>query len=183
MMTVTAKILILILIVLIIKALYNLYYFFCAKRYFNKYLEYLENHKDWYITHNKQKIVALLKKANIQDSFLPSAEPIGYGYVQTGNFSVFNNFALLRKDVAQTIGQFMKEAQGVFFNRFIETFNPIFWLEFFIFLPKNIINYLGFNGEGIIGRILQFIWWLLNLVGIVVSLFFNQEFITWVSKL
>lgn len=181
-MTISGKVLILILIVLVTKAIYNLYYFFWAKYYFNRYLKYLDDHKDWYITRNKQKIVNLLKKANIQDSLLPATEPIGYGYIQTGNFSVFSNLALIRKDVARIVGQFLKEASGVFFNRFIETFNPIYWLEFFIFLPKNIANYLGFNGEGIGGRILQFLWWLLNLISLVVGIFFNHEFYVWLSR-
>lgn len=177
------KILLLFILILIIKASYNLYYLFSIKKYFNKYCDYLNNHKDWYITRNKQKIVALLKKANVKDSFLPSAEPIGFGYVQTGNFSVFDNLALIRVDVVRTVGQFLKEAEGVFLNRLKETFNPIFWFELFIFLPKNIFNYLGIKEKSFIINFFQLFWWLLNLVSIIVGIFFNHEFILWVNNL
>lgn len=164
-----------------LRAVYNLYYFVWAGIYIKKYKHYLDNQKDWYITKKRQSIVTLLERADIEDSFLPYAEPIGYGQLQTGNISVFKNLAMLRTDVCGIVSQQLVEAQGVFLSRVLNSFNPIFWFELIIFLPKNILTYLGFNPEGIFTKLLQLIWWIIGAISTLGGIFFNKELVLFIS--
>jgi hypothetical protein len=149
--------------------------------YVKKYRHYLDNHRDWYITRNRQSIVDLLTKANVEDCFLPHVEPIGYGQIQTGSISVFKNLAMLRVDVCGVVGQYLIEAQGVFKSRMLNSFNPIFWLEFVIFLPKNLLSYLGFKSEGTFVKLLQIAWWCIAAISTLAGIFFNKELVSFVS--
>lgn len=166
----------------LLKVLYNAYYYLLAKNFLKKYEEYITNQKSWYITENRQRIVHVFKKANIIDNSFPNVQLVGYGYVRTGSISMFDNISSLRKDVVECVFTGFKEAKAVFKNRIIEAFNPIYWVELIIYLPKNILTYLGITGGSLIVKISQIIWWSLGLLGAIVGIFFNKEFMGWIQK-
>lgn len=171
------------IVVVVSKVLYNFYYFLLARYYLKKYQAFLDTKKDWYIQENRQKIISTLKKAGLEDTYLPNVEPIGYGYVSTAGISVFKNLSLLRKDVCQIVYGFLKEAVAVYKSRMIESINPVYWIEAFIFLPKVIFQYLGLSAKGLVVKIFQVIWWILTFVSLVVGIFFNETFTEWIKTL
>lgn len=168
--------------IIISKVLYNTYYFLLAKHFLKKYEEYITDQKSWYITENRQRIVHVLKIANIEDNSFPNVQPVGYGYVRTGNLSMFDNVPSLRKDVVECVFTGLKEAKAVFWNRMLEAFNPVYWAEFIIYLPKNILIYLGISGGSIIVKLFQICWWSLGLLSAIAGIFFNKEFMDWIRK-
>ncbi|MBI2032336.1 MAG: hypothetical protein HYT09_01695 [Candidatus Levybacteria bacterium] len=173
------KILILTLFLVSLKVLYNLYYFWTAERYYKEYKEYVKDSKSWFIKEHRQQIVKLFKKAGLEDTNQPDVEPIGYGLVSTGSFSVYRNLALLRNDIVIIINGQFREALGIYKQRIFEAFNPIYWVEQLIFLPRIIFSYLGIKSTNVIVKSAQLIWFLIGAVSIIVGIFFNKEFILW----
>lgn len=168
---------------IIVKILYNFYYFLLTRRYLLKYENYTKKSNDWYINDNRQQIVAVLKKVGIKDSALPSVDLAGYGHLYTATISVFDNLAFRRSDIMPTVYSMLREAKSVFKSRIIESFNPIFWLETFIYLPRIIFQYINIQENSIIIRILQIFWWIFNALNIIISILFNRDFISWLKSL
>lgn len=176
------KLLYLFIAFILSRSVYGGYYYFLTKRYLKKYREYLNNPKDWYVEENKQKVVYVVKKANIEDSYLPSVEPVGFGYVQTGNFSLFLNLASRRKDVVQLVYSKLREANAVFRSRIFESFNPFYWIEVFVYFPGKVAQYFGIAGGRVVIKIFQVIWWFIIFLSTLVGIFFNENFISWLKK-
>lgn len=126
---------------------------------YEKYKKYWSNESNNAVQY-KNEILSVFKKAGIKDSSIGIANPVGLGYVQTGNVSVFKNMFIDRMDVVKIIINDFEVAIGTFRTRIKENFNPIFWIECIIFLPKKIINYLGFKSENLPTRIFQLIYWI-----------------------
>ncbi|MFC1613513.1 hypothetical protein ACFL23_04235 [Patescibacteria group bacterium] len=165
----------------VLKVLYNLYYFLLSKKFFTKYKSYLKDFKDWYITENKQKIVKVMQKAGIKDSLRPHIELTGYGYVGTGNVSIFTNLDARRKDIVDLVYSHLRETKAIFKSRIIDSINPFYWIDFVIFLPKRILEYIGVKGSSVILKILQLIWWFLVFMSTIIGIFFNKEFMDWLK--
>ena len=167
---------------LTLRVAYNLYNYFLAKHYYQKYVEFVKDSKDWFIREHKQKIAALFERAGIEDCTLPNTELAGYGFVRTGNFSVFRNLSILREDVVTVINGNFHEAIGVFKQNIIDTFNPFFWIESFFKLPTTVLGYLGLKPQNIFVKVFQIIWWLIVAVSTIIGIIFNSEFTNWLSK-
>ncbi len=165
------------------KVIYNLYYFLLAKRYLKEYLIYVKNQKRWFIRENRQKIAKLLEQAGIVDSDQPITEPAGYGLVRSSSFSIFKNMAVLRADIVKIISSNFREAVSVYRSRIFESFNPVYWVETTIYLPKVILTYLGFKSDKSLIKIFQLIWWIIAAISTVVGIVFNNGFINWVKDL
>ncbi len=173
------------LICVVIKVLYNVYYYFLAKKYFAKYNQYLQNaiddKSDWTIQENKHKIISIFRRASLKDFDLPVIEPGGFGYVKTMKISLFDNLPLTREDIPSIVVQLFRESIGVFRSRMVDAINPIYWLESLVFLPKKLFSYLGVSADSLIIKIFQIIWWLVCATGTIIGIIFNSEFRIWFS--
>jgi len=56
------------------------------------------------------------------------------------------------------------EAIGFCRDRLLETFNPAYWIEAVIYLPRKMLAYVGLSPESLAARILQVIYWVLSAV-------------------
>lgn len=178
------KIIILFVIIICIKVIYNFYYFLLAKWFLKKYKYYIEeNRKDFYISNNRQRIVQLFKKSNIKDTHRSHVESLGLGYVGTSSISLFENISGLREDIVNLVFANLQEACSVFRSRILESFNPVYWGELIIFLPKNILVYLGVKPEKIIIKIFQIFYWIIGVISVVIKIFLNNEPTDWINNL
>ena len=48
---------------------------------------------------------------------------------------------------------------GVYKTRTLEALNPLHWVETLIFLPREILNYLGVSQANVVSKLLQLIYW------------------------
>lgn len=153
-----------------------------TKLILNQYREWLKT-KKWKFVQKRSVFIALMKKANVSDSLLPNVQPVGYGQIVTANISVQKNFPSDRNDLFQiTFGMFY-EAIGIYKKRIIETFNPIYWIELIIFLPKNILTYLSVKSESIIIKLVQIIWWIIGIIFTVLLTIYKNEIIEFIRSL
>jgi hypothetical protein len=142
------------------------------------YYDFL-NRKNTKITTYKRDVINLFKKAGINDLYMPAAQNAGYGLIATFTSSAFTNFPSLLQDNVSAILTMFDEAIGVYRGRIFETFNPLYWVNCIIFLPKNIFQYLGVGSEKIITKIFQIAWWFLAPI----SLIFRDKLTTVIKHL
>jgi len=161
------------LVAVVLKLLINLAKYIQCKRYRNKYSRWLAHPKrELSFPEYRSQVIKLFRDAGISDSYLPSAEFVGYGQVATGSASVFKNFPHNRADMVQATARMFDEAVGVYRSRVLETFNPLYWIEFIINLPKHILSYLGVSSESVVIKIFQLIYWIVIAVfGFLIALY------------
>lgn len=156
------KILILFLVVVAIKFSLNFYNFLRIKTLNNYHLEFLEGKHPNFVEH-RQEVLELFKKAHVKNAYIPISEPTGYGQIVNMNVDVFSMFPSDLLVISGPAIKMFSEAQGVFRKNMFDSINPIFWIEFLIFLPKNLLIYLGLNHQKTLFKtfnlIFTLIWW------------------------
>ena len=148
------------LAILIIKFVLNLSRFIQCKCYLSKYNNYIKDPK-WGFIELSHQVVTLFKNAGVEDTTVPNVQFIGFGNFQASNPSVFSNISVIRKDIVSYVIGMFHQAIGIYRTRVLETFNPLYWIESIIFLPKQILNYMGVSSESIMIKVAQIIYWIL----------------------
>jgi len=157
------KIILVLFIIIVIKAILNLIRFLQCKYYLNCYFDWIKT-MSWNLTESRQKVISLMNEAGVSDGFVSHVQPAGYGLLTTANVSVFNNFPNNREDMFQIMVTKFHEAIGVYKSRIIDTISPVYWIQLIIYLPKNIFMYLGVEKNSIIIKIFQIIWWAFGII-------------------
>lgn len=159
---------------MVIKATLNLIKLIQCNHILDKYVHWLKD-QTWKLVEKKSKVIALIEGAGISDQHIPVLKPAGYGKVYSTALSVLDNFPSARKDIYEfTLGLFFN-AIGVYRRRTIESFNPLFWIETFIFLPKRTLKYLGANPDSVAVKALQVLWWIFTVAIAILIAIFQEE--------
>lgn len=148
------------------------------KYFFKRYESWLFNNRDIELLSYKTSIIKLFEKAGIEDCYLPHVAPMGYGKLASYNASVMNSFPNALEDFAMATCKLFQDAIGVYRTRIFETFSPIYWIDLVIFLPKTLFTYLGLNGESVIIKLFQCIWWIVTPL----LLIFRDKFIEYLMQ-
>ena len=147
-------------------AIYNLInylrYPIVEKHLFNNYSS--DGSKKVDALSHKTQVLNYIKYAGVKDKHIPVVQPIGYGHVASSMVSVFSNLMNQREDIALNVTDCLLEAKGNYWLRFVNSFNPFFWLRLIIFIPKYLLSYLGLKEESIVIKISQVVYWLLAVV-------------------
>lgn len=155
------RVLLLFLGLIIYRFLLNLYKYKRSEYFLQRYNSWFKT-KDWELVQYQKEVVELFKKAEIEDSSFPVVEPVGYGQMISTTTSVFLNFPSQNQQCATLlIGSFHK-AIGVYRRRMWQSLNPLWWLEYLIFLPVHFFRYLGVTTEAIFTKIIQLIYWIIG---------------------
>ena len=170
----------------IIKLLINFNKYYQCKDYLNKYNEYLEN-PYWELSEHKSHVIKLFKDAGLKDSTIQFIKPLGLSHVAHGNAWVFDQFPNDREEVVGKTIDYFHQAIGVYRLRAREVFNPLYWIEFIIYLPKHVFNYLGVSPESVVIKIAQLIYWSVATVVSIICALYTPEidmFLKdWISQL
>ena len=166
---------------LLLKFVINLVKYFRTRWYLSRYIKWLSS-TDAKLLESKAQVVHLLKDAGVEDSYVGVAQPVGWGYLQTSNASVFANFPNERKDFAQVMHSMFREAIGTYRARMIETFNPLYWLEWLINLPREVLGYLGVPAESVLVKILQIVWWAVGAILSLLYVLYKAEIRTFIER-
>lgn len=113
---------------------------------------------------HKNQIINYIKYAGVKDKYIPIVQPVGYGKLASSTVSVLTNISINRQDIASNAMDCLLEAKGNYWSRFINSFNPFYWLRLIIFIPKYIFSYLGLKEESALIKIFQLIYWLLAVI-------------------
>lgn len=124
---------------------------------------------------HKNQILNYIKNSGVKDKCIPIIQPLGYGQLASSSASVFNNILNPRQDIAQIVMDSLLEAKGNYLSKFLNSFNPFYWLRIIIFIPKYIFEYLGLKEENIIIKIFQIIYWILAVIFTFFTAVFPKE--------
>lgn len=157
------RFLIFFLLIFVYKLISNIINLIKIKYYKFLYDDFIENNSDDIFQH-RNHVVELFKKANIPNLSYPITQYTGCNMVSNGHTSLFTAFPT--KDVrfvAPTKNAF-QNAIGIFRGRIFECFNPKYWIDCVLFLPKNLLIYLNVSAESIFIKIVQVIYWFIGIL-------------------
>lgn len=171
------KLLIIFIFFVLIHAIYNLINFL---RY--NYVEQLliGNYTDDTKLRIKAKthvntILNYIKYSGISDRKIPVSQAIGYGQIATGCISIFNNLLNNRSDIATHVANILLEAKGNYWSRFINSFNPFYWIRIILYIPKYMLSYLGVKADSIIIKVFQLVYWIIGIICTFTFAIFPEE--------
>jgi len=141
-----------------------------TKKYLKIYLDWIKE-PNWEIYQHKSLVVKLILEAGVQETFVPNSQPLGFGQVANSEIPVLHNFGINNSNIIGLTVVKFKDAIGVYKRGFLNAFNPIYWIEFFVFLPKNLLKYIGIQSENSFVKFLQVIYWIASITYI----FFKPE--------
>lgn len=171
---------------IVLRALYYFYYYKRGKHYEEAYIQYISKQDDETSTKLAEfhtQIKQLFRLAGLSSVTIPYVDTLGLGQIARGHMSPSDNMNNLREDVVSANLRSFERAIGVCKSKAIQSFNPIFWAESFIYLPTNVLSYLGVKKKGSLVKIAQLVWWLFVAFATVVGVLFNAEFVKWVEDL
>lgn len=163
---------------LLLKFVLNLSRYAQTKWHLSRYMKWLsesDSTLDSKLLESKAQVVRLLKEAEVADSRLSVTQPIGYGHISAHQASVLNSFPSDRADFANVMHRNFRQAIGTYRSRMIEAFNPLYWIETIIYLPREALRYLGVSSESGIVKVLQLIWWIIGSVVAILWVVFRPE--------
>lgn len=125
-----------------------------------------EKATDW-IEENQLEIKKIVLNSGIGDQRKSYMESLGLGYAKEKAVSAIDNLAFLNSEIMGTGRQMLQRASGHYKIQAVKSFNPIFWIEFIVFLPKEILKYFNVDENAKIGsisiKILQVIYWIISI--------------------
>ena len=124
----------------------------------NIYLDFLKtgNRK---ILRYQTDIINIFIKLGIKDRYFPVAQQIGLNYINSGVGSVFKNFTKPNKIFINAMLENFEVALGILLGNIRNTFNIIYWIDFFLFLPQIILKYFEIEPDVLATKILQVFYW------------------------
>jgi hypothetical protein len=157
--------------IVVLRLVINVTKYFQCKHYLKEYLHWVVD-PTWGLVEHKSKVLKLLQDAGVKDSHRGIAQPLGFMQIQTSNVSVMANFPNRRDDFFVLTRGMLHQAIGVYRSRILETFNPLYWIEFIVNFPKQVLSYLGVSPEKLVVKIAQFVYWVVGaVVGFLLTLF------------
>lgn len=70
------------------------------------------------------------------------------------------------------------ETHGYYRHIFLQNFNPFYWIKLIIFLPQNLINYLGIKANKKSVKIINVIYWIFTSIFAI----YNNEITTYIKE-
>ncbi len=168
---------IILIVVVVLHSLYNLINYLCFPYIKNLFIGNFTDNAKLKIkakTH-KNTILNYIKHSGVKDKYIPVSQPLGFGQIANGNVSIFQNILNQREDFASNAMEFLMEAKGNYWYKFVNSINPFYWLRIFLYIPKNVFTYLGVNSDSIIIKIFQLLYWLIGIIFTILVSVFPEE--------
>lgn len=153
------KVVVLFLVVMVTKFLINASKLSTAKKLRDKYAaSFAKDGKSF--TESIPKARKLLTDAGLNNATIAVAEPIGFNRIASFNAKVADNLDSRRADMVGSAITLFDQMVGVFRLRMYESISPRYWVEAVIFLPRNMVHYLGGKEDGFLSKAFQIIYWI-----------------------
>lgn len=146
--------------IVIAKFALNLSKYIQCRRYLKLYLAWVEN-PTWNMVQHRSQVLKLLNNAETRDFQAISHRVVGPELLRM-TASVKESFP--NKVHASENVHILHEAIGTYRSRFTEAFNPLYWIECAVFLPRTVLTYLGIAADSVPARFSQIVWWGINLI-------------------
>ena len=125
-----------------------------------------------WIQENQLEIKNVVSKTGLRDQTKSYMQPLGLGYAKQQNVNALDNMLFLNTEILELAREIINRAKGYYKVQALKSFNPLYWIEILIFLPREILKYIGVDEKekvgSIITKIIQIIYW-------IASIFFMYE--------
>jgi hypothetical protein len=121
-----------------------------------------------WVNENHIEIKKVVLKTGVSDFIHTTMEPVGYGHIQEKKLSALDNLLYKNIKILQESREMLERAKGYYKVESIKSLNPIFWIEFLVFLPREIINYLTVSDKKEENKlwvnIIQVMYWIISII-------------------
>ena len=121
-----------------------------------------------WIKDNLIEIKKVVLKTGVDDIVHTFMEPVGYGNLQLKGMSALDNMLFKNIEILQEARDILYRAKGYYKVESIKCINPVYWIEFIVFLPREIIRYFSTTNDSkpvsVITKIVQVIYWIISIV-------------------
>ena len=121
-----------------------------------------EKEAAWLVA-NSIELRRKIEKAGLEVPTKSFMQAKGYGYVSQATIDAVQNILLLNRDVQSDLTHAIDVAQGHMLYQSKNSLNPLFWLEFLFFLPRELVSESGIELTSNLSRlalnITQLIYW------------------------
>ncbi len=167
-MTFVSEIVSIFLFYVLFKIQYNYRRYKLTLKIKDKYLRWLDNEEAVSDMNTYTSIILkLFKDAKINDIHLPTTTMIGYNRSVSHQISIYQNLLYRTDQIVVNVCDMFDEAIGYYRSAYKEAFNPLYWIEVIVLLPKHIMEYFDMNTEKLNAKIINVmftgIWWLICL--------------------
>ena len=143
----------------------NLYFLLRTKFFYKEFKSLLDDKtkRSIPITEYMHEVKYLFTKAKIKNRSLSFMREMGFGYAKEAELKMFDNIFTIDYEITPLVNQSFNEAIGVFKYRMRQSINPIYWVEFAIFLPKHVLEFFDIDSSKQLSNLIQFIYWVLSI--------------------
>lgn len=129
------------------------------------------------------EVKRIITNAGIEDRYIPTMLPVGYGFVSQTKISILDNCFVINEEISPLVKQMFSQAIGVYKFRLKQSFNPIYWIESIVFLPKTLSKYFGVESNSVIVKIFNILYWIVSFFVFVYDDEIQTFFQSFLSKL
>jgi len=169
------------LFIFLYKLIINSYKYYRCKILYEKYIKWLHSDYLYSIEDTAPEVRDLLK--DYSENFIPIVEPAGFGIVNSMKIHVLSQYPSKSYDFAAAQINLFEKAISQYAYNARQVLNPIYWIELIIWLPKNIISFLGIDTKLKTVKVLyiplQIIYWtygIIKFLGLKINPIFLQIF-------
>ena len=160
------KILFIFFALLFHKLLNNAYKAYRCNKLYETYCQWLMSNGSYDIRYTSAEVKELLK--DYEDNFIPHVQPAGLGVVHSMKVRILAQYPSNIEELARAQINLFQEALSKFKYEMKQCLNPFYWIDVIIWLPKNIVSFLGFNDDlksvKSINIFLQLAYWLFIII-------------------
>lgn len=160
------KILFIFFAILFYKLLKNAYKAYRCNKLYETYCQWLMSNGSYDIRYTSAEVKELLK--DYEDNFIPHVQPAGLGVVHSMKVRILAQYPSNIEELARAQINLFQEDLSKFKYEMKQCLNPFYWIDVIIWLPKNIVSFLGFNDDlksvKSINIFLQLAYWLFIII-------------------
>lgn len=158
------KLFLVFLAIIVYKLISNTYYYFKMKKLYDIYADFFLEESKLNVDHYEYGniIKQTILRSGVKDGYIAVTRPLGFGQIANHNVSILDNCFSNETSIFYNVNIKFRDALGIFKSRIFESFNPIYWIETLIFLPKNMFKYLNVEDSKLLVRFSQIIYWIIT---------------------
>lgn|GEM_PF-445086 len=142
----------------------------------SNYLDFLDVDSDFSPYQDSREVNRLILGAGVPDKKIPVVQPAGFGLVHSVATSVLGQYPSKDERFVRATVIMFEQAIGEYKHRCIETLNPLYWIDFVIWLPKRFFSYLGVSDSNFATKIIHCIFQGLYWLASITFLTYDKEF-------
>jgi len=129
----------------------------------DRYRHYLRDESaspEWLVEHTNS-FTRMMRECAAEAGTLTRLQEAGYGYLEPVRIAAEDNLGVRDPEVVTVTNRTILRIQGHYRAERNRTFSPLYWVEFLVFLPREVLRHLGVGSDKLAVRVSDLAWWVL----------------------